>query len=329
MNFRVQAEQFAAILRETDSPQWQTAFDDLRHAFASLIARSRAWPRVGEMGAADNPADLADQLAHDFWIFLRENPRALDAASIQGAGAIHRQLVRFLLQRRSVSVDRAEANLRDHLATKLRDVLDHGDFVEPRHNLWGLPELPPRSAFAGELQSARSRQPHLPAQWRAQNSLQNPPVVAPADLAAHTRIFLTLAGACCWFHDLHESCWNALDPPFASMLTEAGPPPIRSSAGGGNPDLGKEDRYRDFALDRLLFDLLESLDADTRSIVRLAFGHDRTVREIEEATGIAKSTVARRLADFRENLAAVLAGSGYGEGDRDQLDAAIRDMLDG
>lgn len=311
---------FASILREPDHPQWRAAFDRLLSIFRGYLRGGRRWARVQESAvAADH--DLTEELAHDFWLSLRDNPGLLDAAAVRGWGAVGWQVVRFLRTPTLKSVEVSESRLREHLASKIRLVLRRGDFREFRRNYWGVPGVPELTAGAEQVERARREQPPLPSNWSPQRSNQDPPIAGLDELESHLKAVVALAGAFVWIGDLCDMCWQALTPPLA-----ASGPHLRSAFDVDHVPI--RDEHRDFELPVLLQRYFDALDAETLAFARLAYGEcGASVREIEERTGTSKTSVSRKLKSFRDGFAAYLESNGYDARDTAALTAALRDIL--
>src|SRR5262245_49254819 len=124
---------FADVLRSPEHPDWQEAYDRLRAIFRHHLQRGTLWPRVRESAVAKD-RDLADELAHDFWLRLRDDPRILRASAVRGYGAIGWEVIRFLRTPALDSIEVAETRLREHFAGKVRTALRLGEFRELRRN---------------------------------------------------------------------------------------------------------------------------------------------------------------------------------------------------
>jgi hypothetical protein len=320
----IEARDFADILRNPDDPQWQLAYKRLVGIMRRHLRGGRAWPRVREVAITPHP-EVAYELADEFWMMLKDNPRMLRAAAVQGYGAITRQVCRFLRMPRSLSIETSESRLREHFASKLRGVLRYGHYRELCRNLWGISGLAERSADARDLERARCERPQLVAHWKAQRPGQDPPIVRHVALRVHLDATLHLAGAYCWFVDIHSMCWNALTPALSAVL-----PHIRvHNATTGDEIAVTDDPLRDFTLPIILQNYFDGLDFESQSVVRIAYREPcSSLRDIEMQTGIAKTTVNRKLERFRTGLRARLRANEYGIEDEHALVHCLRDILD-
>lgn len=305
---------FADALRNPESPQWKEAYDLLVVMLRRHLRGGRRWPRAKEVGGRPD-RDLAFELADEFWLMLKDNPRMLNAAAVRGYGAIDTQIIRLLRRPRSVILELAEPRLKEHFATKLREVLHNGSYLELRRNLWGTIGLPERSADADALERVRLRQPLLPADWEPQRSLQDPPIVRLDALADHLNSVFRLANSYCSLGDLHELCWKALRPALSAVL-----PHVRVPEGQSGDEKTVSDDFRDFELPALLQGYFDSLSPETQAFVKLAYGEEgASLRQIEAATGARRTTVARRLDEAQTGLGAYLRSKGYTAADGDAL----------
>ena len=311
---------FAEILRNEGHPRWQEAYDKLVRMLASYLRTGRPWARVGRPVGSSEADDLARDLAHDFWLWLKQDRRRLNVEAIRGWGAIRRELYRFLTKPSQVSIETAEAGLREHFAEKLRRVLRSGRYRDLRHGarggLWGPVELlAERSADPTELMHARSNQPPLNADWKPQNPKQDPPIARPKAMGEHLDSLFKLIGVHCWFSDLHELSWSALTPPWTVWL--------RAYV----PDEPFSDGFRDFRLDRLLQAYFDKLDKEVQVLVKLKYRDpSASERKIEGITGVPKSTVGRKLELFRTDLREHLREEGYNLADK-EMERALWDVF--
>lgn len=322
MKCDLKPQEFGAALRDPESPNWQIAYDCLVMMINRRLRSSIKWPRVRELADAPD-ADLARELADEFWIVLSGKPQMLASASVQGFGAIDRQICRFLRQPTSTSIEISESRLREHLATKVREVLRRGKFIELRRSLWGVAGLPEKSADAQTIERVRANMPSIGAEWTPQRPGQDPPIARPDDIASHLSAVFQAANAYCWFLDLHRLCWDALRPPLAGVMSHE-----RITREQPLLQVPVRDEFRDFDLLGILQRYFDSLDAETRFVVQLAYGEASTLREIERSSDISKSTAARKLDGFRSGLAEYLQHYGYSAFDESVLVRAFRDILD-
>jgi DNA-directed RNA polymerase specialized sigma24 family protein len=177
-----------------------------------------------------------------------------------------------------------------------------------------------RIASSADIDRAKQRQPKLPANWCPRNRAQDPSVVDLENLDRHLRIVFEIVAAYCLFRTLHELCWLALDPPFESMLTDAQPKEPAGEARTDDPD-------RDPWLNVLLRRLFESLEDETRQIVRITYVEGASVRDIEATAGLSKSTIQRKLEAFRRQLKELLEARGLMAADADLIGRALRDSF--
>jgi hypothetical protein len=287
------------------------------------LRNNRRWARVRELVDAPD-TDLARELADEFWMMLSAKPQMLAAAAVQGFGAIDRQICRFLRQPTSLSIETSESRLREHFATKLREVLRRGDYREPRRALWGIAGISERSADAVIVERVRTEQPTIAAEWKPQRSGQDPPIAGPQAIAEHLVSVFRIANAHCCFGDLHRLCWDALRPALAAVLSHE-----RIAGEAAIAEVPTRDEFRDFALPELLQHHFDTLEPKTRAVVTLAYGHaSATLRDIERTTHMSKTNAGKRLEQFRSDLGEYLKRHGYSALDERVIVLALRDILD-
>lgn len=314
------AQELCTVLREN-------AHSKMKEAMTCLISLIREQLKPGARPARTVPLgsfvdeSAAQELAHDFWLMLQDNPKVLDVAAVQGYGAIRRQIARFLRECPSLSLESAEVRLRQHFETKLRGVLRAGEFIELRRGVWGLDSVNPTVVDSTALRLLKGRIFDIDAVWTPQREGQDPPIARPADIARFALAAMKAAEGFIRFYDLSQLAWDALRPHFAAAVPHTIDTPVESDA---ETRIGPQD----YLLVKAVTELANSLDPQTLEAARLHYGEIQlSYRTIADRLLTSKSTVDRKLDDFRSALHALAVRHQLDATDIPIFAATLRDIL--
>ena len=338
--------EIADICRNPQDPRWLDAWQSVGEVFGRV---ARKHPLTKRLKGADKE-DRILELAHEFWIYLCENPAALRARSTLGKGALWTESWRFL-DRLPASDEHDQIRvMKRHLHTKIRETLRGESAFELAGRFWyashpvpagqepyhteqnsGLPLAEARALSDREI--VRLLRP-LASDLKPQRAGQLPPIVRKDHLFSFLLRVFQAARRPMVDWELNDIAWNALEPHPRNVFAvdtrssaEQGSEGEFSSATAENQEglvLRKEWAGR---IDVLASSFVAATSARAAKIAVRRRAR-LTVREISKETGFKRGIVANEIKYFEERFGAVVEHEELSQDEARELILLILDILE-